>query len=198
MKTTHILIIRWVIYVFNNSTSTALLASCNRHNKKIKYIKVKKSIKGISYSSSVKYFTIAAMNNVQAKTKQNARTNTNHNQGGDVVHNFKWLYYLTRLSGLNGFRLPNDPNESVRLTPLIFVQCALFTVIFSGIGVINSIENFRFNFSRSIFVNLGFRTLISCSSIHVVMTLTSDLINRHQIWEILTECNRFDQQVTKV
>lgn len=181
--------------MFFNSTSTALLASCNRQAKIIKE-KVKKSIKSISYSSSVKYFTIAAMNNVQANTKQDAQTN-NH-QGGDVVKNFKWLYYLSRLSGLNSFRLPNDPNESVRLTPLIFVQCALFTVIFSAIGIINSIENFRFNFSRSIFVNLGFRTLVSCSSIHVVMTLTSDFINRHQIWEILTECNRFDQQVTKV
>lgn len=120
-----------------------------------------------------------------------------HHQGGDVIANFKLLYYFSRVSGLNGFHLPNNPNKTVHLSSFVIMHSVITMIVYSTIGFMNSNENFRFNFSRSIYMNIGFRFTLASSSVYTITVIIADLYNRKKIWSIVTECACFDNQVRK-
>lgn len=113
----------------------------------------------------------------------------------NFVQNFNYLFNLSRVSGLNGFKLPTNRDDSVRLT----MRSVLFSLTLAVQMTINSSfnvkKNIQFDFSESIIVNFGFAMTMWMEAVHCSFLIVSDILNRKKIWKIVTEFYEFDQQV---
>lgn len=118
-----------------------------------------------------------------------------NNLNQNIIKNFQSFYWLSRLTGLNCFRMPSKRTGTVRFSCQYFIASLVYIAYAMTISLLNPIENLRFNFSGSIVVNVGFVTTILSEALQITVSITFDILNRQKIWRILTDLYDFDQQV---
>lgn len=118
-----------------------------------------------------------------------------NNLNQNIVKNFQFFYWISRLTGLNCFRMPSKRTGTVRFNCQYFIASLVYIAYAMAISLLNPIKNLQFNFSGSIIVNVGFVTTILSEALQITTSITFDILNRNKIWRILTDLYDFDQQV---
>lgn len=113
----------------------------------------------------------------------------------NIIKNFQWLYHISRCSGLGSYHIPSKRNDSVYTTRKHIAFCVSMIIIMTIVGACNATINVRFNLTRSLVHNVGFKATLLSAAVLVIFVLSTDILNRQKIWIILRECDDFDQQV---
>lgn len=112
-----------------------------------------------------------------------------------IIDNFNQLYKLSRIFGLNGYYLPKERTDFVRMTPCTALYSLTIGTLIAINSLLNAKYNIKFNFSQSIIVNLVFAMTMATEALQCPYLILSDILNRTNIWYIITSCYDFDQQV---
>lgn len=115
--------------------------------------------------------------------------------GDSIIAYFRWLYWPSRLAGLNSYRLPLNRSENTHLNRLDIILCASQIVFIIAIGHLNGLHNVHVINSRSVIMSTGFRIVLGAMTIQMVFLIVMDIRNRHNIWSILIECSDMDDEV---
>lgn len=112
-----------------------------------------------------------------------------------ILKNFRILYYLSRLSCLNCFDLPSDRDRKLKLNIFHLVLSGSYITFTYANSFFNIKNNIHFSVTESIIINFGFFATNIFAACQIATFIMLDIMNRHKLWDILTDCYDFDQQV---
>lgn len=115
-----------------------------------------------------------------------------------VIDNFKWLYWPSRLVGLNGYHLPTDPYKykTTYITWHGIFICATQLFLMMLAGHYNATLNMNFMYSRSLIINTGYHFVLGTGALLILYIAVIDVVNRKRIWSILLNLDVFDKEVS--
>lgn len=124
----------------------------------------------------------------------------NNKNQNTVIDNFQWLYWPSRLVGLNAYHLPRDQfkhKTAYIAWPSIFV--CIIQMFLMGLSCHFNVQlNMSFNYTRSLIINAGFSCVVGGCVLLMICMVIFDIKNHKRIWSILLKLDDFDKAVSEV